>query len=193
MNLFSALSLRNFDTGTREKGWREAISGRTTARARVGEEKRLFNDNDFDCDSAGSDSWCRSRRHIHDRNARADGAVLRRLSEGLYQGRSAGPGRADPVLQRLYPDQGRLQARLVGADAEMIPFVNLAFGLLLAIDIAKAFGQGAAFGVVLLFLLSGIGYLVLGFGEYRFVGAPELINAGNGVISGVNLRSPCHH
>jgi hypothetical protein len=75
----------------------------------------------------------------------------------------------------------------------MIPFVNLAFGLLLAIDIAKAFGQGAAFGVVLLFLLSGIGYLVLGFGEYRFVGAPELINAGNGVISGVNLRSPCHH
>jgi uncharacterized protein DUF5684 len=57
----------------------------------------------------------------------------------------------------------------------MIPFVNLAFGILLAIDIAKAFGQGAAFGVVLLFLLSGIGYLVLGFGEYRYVGAPELM------------------
>ena len=57
----------------------------------------------------------------------------------------------------------------------MIPFVNLAFGILLAIDIAKAFGQGAAFGVVLLFLLSGIGYLVLGFGDYRYVGAPELM------------------
>jgi Family of unknown function (DUF5684) len=57
----------------------------------------------------------------------------------------------------------------------MIPFVNIAFGILLAIDIAKAFGQGAAFGVVLLFLLSGIGYLVLGFGEYRYVGAPELV------------------
>ena len=57
----------------------------------------------------------------------------------------------------------------------MIPFVNLAFGLLLAIDIAKAFGQGAAFGVVLLFLLSGIGYLILGFGEYRYVGATELM------------------
>ncbi|HXP44336.1 MAG TPA: DUF5684 domain-containing protein, partial [Candidatus Acidoferrales bacterium] len=55
----------------------------------------------------------------------------------------------------------------------MIPFVNLAFGILLAIDIAKAFGQGAAFGVVLLFMLSGIGYLVLGFGDYRYVGAPE--------------------
>jgi uncharacterized protein DUF5684 len=57
----------------------------------------------------------------------------------------------------------------------MIPFVNIAFGILLAIDIAKAFGQGAAFGVILLFLLSGIGYLVLGFGEYRYVGAPELM------------------
>ncbi|HXO32918.1 MAG TPA: DUF5684 domain-containing protein [Candidatus Acidoferrales bacterium] len=57
----------------------------------------------------------------------------------------------------------------------MIPFVNLAFGILLAIDIARAFGQGAAFGVVLLFLLSGIGYLVLGFGDYRYVGAPELM------------------
>jgi Family of unknown function (DUF5684) len=57
----------------------------------------------------------------------------------------------------------------------IIPFVNIAFGILLAIDIAKAFGQGAAFGVVLLFLLSGIGYLVLGFGEYRYVGAQELM------------------
>jgi Family of unknown function (DUF5684) len=57
----------------------------------------------------------------------------------------------------------------------MIPFVNLAFGILLAIDIAKAFGQGAAFGVVLLFLLSGIGYLVLGFGEYRYVGETKLM------------------
>jgi hypothetical protein len=57
----------------------------------------------------------------------------------------------------------------------MIPFVNIAFGILLAIDIAKAFGQGAAFGVVLLFLLSGIGYLVLGFGDYRYVGARELM------------------
>ncbi|HWO29147.1 MAG TPA: DUF5684 domain-containing protein [Candidatus Acidoferrum sp.] len=57
----------------------------------------------------------------------------------------------------------------------MIPLVNIAFGILLAIDIAKAFGQGAAFGVVLLFLLSGIGYLLLGFGDYRYVGAPELM------------------
>jgi hypothetical protein len=49
-----------------------------------------------------------------------------------------------------------------------IPLVNLAIAIIVAIDIAKAFGQGAAFGIVLLFLLSGIGYLVLGFGSYRY-------------------------
>jgi hypothetical protein len=52
----------------------------------------------------------------------------------------------------------------------LIPFVNIVFGLLLAIDIAKAFGQSAAWGVVLLFLLGGIGYLVLGFGSYSYQG-----------------------
>lgn len=54
----------------------------------------------------------------------------------------------------------------------LIPFINIVFGLLLAIDVAKAFGQSAAFGVVLLFLLGGIGYLVLGFGNYSYRGAP---------------------
>ncbi|HEX3747057.1 MAG TPA: DUF5684 domain-containing protein [Bryobacteraceae bacterium] len=52
----------------------------------------------------------------------------------------------------------------------MIPLVNIVIALLVAIDIAKAFGQSAAFGVVLLFLLGGIGYLILGFGNYRYVG-----------------------
>jgi hypothetical protein len=52
----------------------------------------------------------------------------------------------------------------------MVPLVNIVIALLLAIDIAKSFGQGAGFGVVLLFLLSGIGYLVLGFGNYRYLG-----------------------
>lgn len=54
----------------------------------------------------------------------------------------------------------------------LIPLVNIVFCLLLAIDVAKAFGQSAVFGVVLLFLLGGIGYLVLGFGDYQYVGAP---------------------
>jgi hypothetical protein len=52
----------------------------------------------------------------------------------------------------------------------LIPFVNIVILLLLAIDIAKSFGQTPVFGVVLLFLLSGIGYLVLGFGKYQYVG-----------------------
>lgn len=52
----------------------------------------------------------------------------------------------------------------------LIPFVNLAIAIVVAIDVAKAFGQSALFGVLLLFLLSGIGYLVLGFGDYRYVG-----------------------
>ncbi len=52
----------------------------------------------------------------------------------------------------------------------LIPFVNIVIALLVSISVAKAFGQSAAFGVVLLFLLAGIGYLVLGFGKYRYVG-----------------------
>ena len=49
-----------------------------------------------------------------------------------------------------------------------IPLVNIAIAIVVAIDIAKAFGQSAVFGVVLLFLLSVIGYLVLGFGNYQY-------------------------
>src|SRR5690242_955684 len=56
----------------------------------------------------------------------------------------------------------------------LIPFVNIAMGLIIAMDIAKSFGQSAVFGVVLLFLLGGIGYLVLGFGNYRYVGPAAL-------------------
>ncbi len=52
----------------------------------------------------------------------------------------------------------------------LVPLVNIVISIIVAIDVAKAFGQGAAFGVILLFLLSGIGYLVLGFGNYRYVG-----------------------
>jgi len=52
----------------------------------------------------------------------------------------------------------------------LIPLVNLVFVLLLSIDIAKSFGQSAVFGVVLIFLLGGIGYVILGFGNYSYVG-----------------------
>jgi hypothetical protein len=54
----------------------------------------------------------------------------------------------------------------------LIPLVNLIIMIVVAIDIAKAFGQSAAFGFFLLFLFCGIGYLILGFGDYRYQGAP---------------------
>lgn len=52
----------------------------------------------------------------------------------------------------------------------LIPLVNIVISFVVAIDIAKAFGQSTVFGVILLFLLGGIGYLILGFGNYRYVG-----------------------
>lgn len=58
-----------------------------------------------------------------------------------------------------------------------IPLVNFVIAIILAIDVAKAFGQSALFGVLLLFLLSGIGYLVLGFGNYRYVGPAAVAGA----------------
>jgi uncharacterized membrane protein YhaH (DUF805 family) len=51
----------------------------------------------------------------------------------------------------------------------LIPLVNLAIMVILAVDVAKAFGKSAVFGVVLLFLLGGIGCLILGFGNARYV------------------------
>ena len=52
----------------------------------------------------------------------------------------------------------------------LIPFVNIVIILLLSIDVARSFGHSHIFGVIMLFLLSGIGYLVLGFGSARYVG-----------------------
>jgi hypothetical protein len=52
----------------------------------------------------------------------------------------------------------------------LIPLVNFVIAIIVAIDIAKAFGQSAVFGFFLLFLLCGIGYLILGFGDYRYQG-----------------------
>jgi uncharacterized membrane protein YhaH (DUF805 family) len=52
----------------------------------------------------------------------------------------------------------------------LIPLVNIVVNIIVAMDIAKAFGQSAAFGFFLNFLLCGIGYVILGFGNYRYVG-----------------------
>jgi len=52
----------------------------------------------------------------------------------------------------------------------LIPIVNIVISLLVAIDVAKSFGQSPVFGVVMLWLLSIIGYLVLGFGSAKYIG-----------------------
>jgi hypothetical protein len=59
----------------------------------------------------------------------------------------------------------------------IIPLVNIVVSLLVAIDVAKAFGQSAAWGVILLFLLCGFGYLLLGFGNYRYAGPGGLAHS----------------
>lgn len=51
-----------------------------------------------------------------------------------------------------------------------VPLANVIVAVIVAIDVAKAFGQSPVFGIVLLFLFSGIGYLILGFGSARYIG-----------------------
>ena len=51
-----------------------------------------------------------------------------------------------------------------------VPLANIVVGIIVAMDVAKAFGQSAMFGFFLLFLFAGIGYLILGFGNYQYRG-----------------------
>jgi hypothetical protein len=48
-----------------------------------------------------------------------------------------------------------------------VPVVNIVIGFLIAIDIAKAFGKGAGFGIGLA-LLSFIFYPILAFGDAKY-------------------------
>jgi len=52
-----------------------------------------------------------------------------------------------------------------------IPVVNIVIGIIVAIEIAKAFGQGAGFGIGLAFL-GFIFYPILGFGDAKYQGVP---------------------
>lgn len=54
-----------------------------------------------------------------------------------------------------------------------IPFVNIVIAFILGIDVAKAFGKSAAFGVCLIVILGFIGIPILGFGDavYKAPGA----------------------
>lgn len=53
----------------------------------------------------------------------------------------------------------------------LIPLVNIIVGIIASLDVAKAFGKGAGFGVGLA-LLGVIFYPILAFGEAKYVGAP---------------------
>ncbi|MGA7462370.1 MAG: DUF5684 domain-containing protein [Candidatus Korobacteraceae bacterium] len=51
-----------------------------------------------------------------------------------------------------------------------IPLVNIVIAVIISMDMAKSFGQSPAFGIVLLFLLCGVGYLILAFVSARYIG-----------------------
>ncbi len=51
-----------------------------------------------------------------------------------------------------------------------IPIVNIILMIILAIEVAKNFGKSGAWGLFLNFILSPIGYLILGFGKYAYLG-----------------------
>ncbi|MGW5050051.1 DUF5684 domain-containing protein [Actinokineospora sp. NPDC004072] len=51
----------------------------------------------------------------------------------------------------------------------LVPVVNLVVAILLLIDVARSFGKGGGFAVVLV-LFPYIGFLMLGFGSARYLG-----------------------
>lgn len=49
-----------------------------------------------------------------------------------------------------------------------IPFVNIVIHLIVSLHVAKAYGKSGLFGFFLIFLLSAVGYLMLGFGSAKY-------------------------
>jgi hypothetical protein len=54
---------------------------------------------------------------------------------------------------------------------QLIPIVNIVVTIIVALDIAKKFGKGGAFGFFGLWLFSIIGYAILAFGDAQYEGA----------------------
>jgi len=52
----------------------------------------------------------------------------------------------------------------------LIPIVNLYVGIMVAINLAKSFGKSEGWGIGLLFILTVIGYPILGFGPDKYIG-----------------------
>jgi hypothetical protein len=51
-----------------------------------------------------------------------------------------------------------------------IPVVNIVVSIIVAIGVGRAFGKGGGFSFFLLWLLSIIGYLIVGYGSSTFIG-----------------------
>lgn len=51
-----------------------------------------------------------------------------------------------------------------------VPFVNMIISLLNALDLAKVFGKTSLFGVIALWIVAPIGYIMLGFGKDQYSG-----------------------
>ncbi len=51
-----------------------------------------------------------------------------------------------------------------------IPVVNIVVGIVVAVGCGRAFGKGGAFSFFLLWMLSPLGYFIIGYGRSRFVG-----------------------
>jgi hypothetical protein len=52
----------------------------------------------------------------------------------------------------------------------IIPIVNFVFGIIVAIRVGRNFGKGGGFSFFLLWLLSFIGYCVIGYGSATYQG-----------------------
>lgn len=55
----------------------------------------------------------------------------------------------------------------------MVPFVNIVMAVVVALGLAKAFGKSTTFGIFGLFFFSFIGYLILAFGDAKYVGTGD--------------------
>jgi Family of unknown function (DUF5684) len=51
-----------------------------------------------------------------------------------------------------------------------IPVVNIVVTIIVAVRVGRAFGKGGGFSFFLLWLLSIIGYLIIGYGSSKFIG-----------------------
>ena len=70
----------------------------------------------------------------------------------------------------------------------LIPFVNFVIWIIIALDLAKSFGQGTGFAIGLIFL-SVIFIMILGFGDARYVG-PAAAPGGMALPGGTGGTPP---